>query len=85
MEKYYLIGNIESGMYIEEFENEESLLEDINEYLEDMSEESIPNYLSKFPENPSYEYLSNNNDDRIIIKGKIITPIKKEVVTKFCL
>jgi len=75
MEKYFVIqSNEDGGFYIEEFDNVEQVLSDTMENLE-----CNVTYHSKIPS----KYSEGWNNDAIIIKGKIVTPQPKEVVTKY--
>jgi hypothetical protein len=75
MEKYFVIqSNNEGGVYIKEYSEEEELLKDV---MDDM--ECNVTYNAKIP---NYSSMTWSNE-AIIIKGRIVTPQPKEVVTKY--
>ena len=82
-EKYYIIHSGEDGLGIEEVTKEE-LLERITPNMAEEGETYYgdPEILSKMPECDDGYFVGHNNA-LVIIKGKIISPKAKKVVTEF--
>jgi len=75
MEKYFVIqSNDDGGVYINEYSDEEELLKDVMEHME-----CNVAYCAKIPNWSSMNW----SNEAIIIKGRIVTPQPKEVVTKY--
>lgn len=70
--KYYLIRNSDGDVYVTEY-TKEQLLEELDD--EDWQEE----FLGTLPEDDTNYW----GGKLLLIKGQIVTPKKKEVVTKY--
>lgn len=73
MAKYYTVQNTEGETFVQEYESKERLLEAID-YLD------TDDFLDKMPGDIDTNYW---HGDMLIIKGNIVTPKAKEIVTKY--
>jgi hypothetical protein len=76
--KYYLIRCSADGVYIEEFHTKESLLEDL------LEPEEMPELETRFPVAETAPFRSLNLNEfsgAFILKGEIVAPQPKEMVT----
>lgn len=76
-EKYYLIYNSDGDVHILEMTKEQ--LQKYFDEQQEYKEESRAQFLEKMPEDSDTNYWGGKE---LIIKGKIVTPKAKEVVTK---
>lgn len=79
-EQYFEVYNGEDGVCIKK-------IDDINEYLDtaaDLDEEEHVEFLSDFPEIDKKHFDAESElYATFIIKGRIVVPKKKEVVTRY--
>lgn len=79
--KYYVISGSEDGdARIYECENEEELVKELNDEIEDISD--TEEYLKKFKKEIPVHDIKEFGDRVVIIRGEIIVPRTKKIITE---
>lgn len=79
--KYYQISGTEDGdAYIEVFDDEEELVKALNKEIEDITD--TEEFLKKFKKGIPSPDIKDFGDRAIIIRGDIIVPKTKKVITE---